>query len=82
MVHAKDFTLHDFYDKDISSGFETRSLNKLKGTAVGFGDAKAAQSLSIIKKSDYDGYVDVEYEGEGDCIQGLNESLAFLKKIL
>lgn len=82
LVHAKDFTLHDFYDAEISEGFETRALNKLKGTAVGFGDARARQSLEIIKKSGYDGFVDVEYEGDSDCIQGLKDSLAFLKKVL
>ena len=79
-VHAKDFVKLDFYSEESKEHcFTTRGCNYLKGTAVGSGEAKAAQCLEILKQAGYDGYVDIEFEGPEDCLEELKKGLEFLK---
>jgi len=79
MIHAKDFRIYDYYlGKDI--GFTTRAKNRLEGMSVGYGDIRMKQCLEIIKASGFDGYMDIEYEGSGDCIEGIQKSLDYLRK--
>ena len=78
MVHAKDFRIYDYYiGRQI--GFQTRAKNRLEGMSVGYGDIKMKQCLEIIKASGFDGYMDIEYEGSGDCIEGIQRSLDYLR---
>ncbi len=63
-VHCKDFFKKGGTEIDPGDGwFTTRGGNKLRGTVIGFGDAKAAQSIGILKRAGYDGYMTVEFEG-------------------
>lgn len=79
-VHLKDFVKIDFYsDEDKTHCFNTRGGNFLRGTAVGYGAAKTAQCLTILKNVGYDGYVDIEFEGPEDCVAELEKGLAFYK---
>ena len=79
-VHLKDFVKIDYYSEaSRENAFPTRACNYLRGTAVGYGDAKTAQCLDILKKVGYDGYVDIEFEGPEDCIEELAKGLAFYK---
>lgn len=81
-VHLKDFTIHDFYAANAGGKcYKSRGCNLLCGTALGYGDAKAAQCLAILKQAGYDGYVDIEFEGTEDCIAELEKSLAFYKEL-
>jgi len=81
-VHLKDFEILDYYSTQSKENcFQSRACNFLRGTAVGYGNAKTAQCLSILKKAGYDGYVDIEFEGAEDCIEGLTKGLAFYKSI-
>ena len=71
-VHAKDFYLKSGSVIDPGAGsFRTRAGNYLKGTIIGHGDARAAQSLGILKRSGYDGWISVEFEGMEDNLTGL-----------
>ena len=71
-VHAKDFYLKSGCELDPGAGwFRTRAGNYLKGTVIGHGDARAAQSLGILKRSGYDGWISVEFEGMEDNLTGL-----------
>lgn len=71
-VHAKDFYLKSGNEIDPGAGwFRTRAGNYLKGTIIGHGDARAAQSLGILKRSGYDGWISVEFEGMEDNLTGL-----------
>lgn len=79
MVHAKDFRIYDYSQKR-EIGFTTRAKNRLEGMSVGYGDIKMEQCLEIIKASGFDGYMDIEYEGGGDCIEGIAKSLEYLRK--
>ena len=72
-VHAKDFYLKSGNEIDPGAGwFRTRAGNYLKGTIIGHGDARAAQSLGILKRSGYDGWISVEFEGMEDNLSGLD----------
>lgn len=83
LVHAKDFLKIDFKNYKNEAGyFETRGCNRLKGTVVGKGIVPVAQCLAILKRTGYDGYVDVEFEGAEDCITALAEGLNFLRSIV
>jgi sugar phosphate isomerase/epimerase len=82
-VHAKDMKKIDFYDECSKEGlFRTRARNYLKGTYVGGGDAKVEQCIDILKAAGFDGYVDIEYEGQEDCIEGITKGYEFLKSIV
>ena len=82
-VHMKDFIKKDFYSADAKDNcFATRGCNYLLGVAVGSGDAKAAQCISILKQAGYDGYLDIEIEGPEDCIEELKKGLAFIRSCL
>lgn len=81
-VHLKDFVKIDFYsDASRENAFGTRAGNFLRGTAVGYGDAKTAQCLKILKNAGYDGYVDIEFEGPEDCVEELAKGLAFYRSL-
>ncbi|MBR4439715.1 MAG: sugar phosphate isomerase/epimerase [Clostridia bacterium] len=63
-VHCKDFLFKSAAEADPGEGwFATRGGNKLRGCVLGFGAAKAAQSLRVLRESGYDGYYSIEYEG-------------------
>ena len=81
MAHGKDFKYIDFYEKS-EEGFKTRGQNRLVGVSVGDGDAKAEQVVAILKNYGFDGYIDIEYEGSEDCIEGMKKGLEFLKSII
>ncbi len=68
-VHAKDMlvTQQPFGKRNIV----TRGCNYLTCVSVGEGSVPVAQCLRILKKAGYDGILSIEYEGTGDCIEGI-----------
>lgn len=81
-VHAKDFKLIPYSPDMEAEGFESRGCNRLLSVPVGTGDANASQCLAILKKHGFDGYVDIEYEGSLDCVEGVKASLENIRNIL
>ena len=82
-VHCKDFYFRSGMEIDPGEGWLiTRGGNKLRGCTLGFGNAKAAQSIGILKRSGYDGYMSVEYEGGEDALWGIRVSLDNLKRFI
>ena len=80
-VHAKDMIIHP--DKPETQNFiMTRGANRLEPTYVGGGDVNVFQCLKIMKRSGYDGYVSIEFEGAGDCIEMIKKGRDNLKKYL
>ena len=77
-VHAKDFIKHPF-SEHFEGGFETRGCNRLEGCAVGDGDIPVEQCLAILRRAGYDGFVSIEYEGKGDCIEGIRKGIETLR---
>lgn len=81
MVHAKDFFLKSGMTVDPGNGwFKTRCGNYLRGAIIGHGDANAPQSLAILKKSGYDGWISVEFEGMEDNLVGLKNGIDNVKR--
>lgn len=71
--HAKDFFVKSGVEIDPGEGFfRSRGGNYLRGTIIGHGDAHVAQSIGILKRSGYDGYVTVEFEGMEDNLYGIS----------
>lgn len=81
-IHLKDFRFIDYYSSESREHcFCTRARNHLLGTAVGSGDARVAQILDILNSIGYDGWLDIEFEGPGDCIEELARGLAFCRSL-
>lgn len=82
-VHAKDFVWKSGNGPDPGRGFfRTRAGNYLKGTIVGHGNVPVLQCLQTIKRSGYDGYVAVEFEGMEDCIEAMTIGLENIREYL
>jgi len=82
-VHAKDFHYKSGMDVNPGDGwFRTRAGNYLRGAIIGHGDAKVYQSIQTLKRSGYDGYVTVEFEGMEDNLRGISLGLANLKRFI
>lgn len=71
-VHAKDFFFKHGDGVHPGEGwFITRAGNYLRGAIIGHGDARVLQSLGILKRVGYNGYVTVEFEGMEDKLTGI-----------
>ena len=80
-VHAKDFHIKSGNGPDPGNGFfRSRGGNYLRGAIIGHGDVPVYQCIQNIKRSGYDGYVSVEFEGMEDCIRGIETGFENLKK--
>lgn len=72
-VHAKDFHYKSGMLPNPGKGwFQTRAGNYLRGAIIGHGEAKVMQSINLLKKAGYDGYVTVEFEGMEDKLLGIS----------
>ena len=81
-VHLKDFEKLDFYSEaSKENAFCTRGCNYLRGTAVGYGEARSEQCLKILKNAGFDGYVIIEFEGPKDCVDEIAKGLSFYRSI-
>ncbi|WP_210367547.1 sugar phosphate isomerase/epimerase [Bacillus sp. REN3] len=81
MVHVKDF-YHRPDDRDPGEGwFRTTAGNFLRGAITGQGDLDLRQILKIIKKSGYDGYLSLEFEGLEECRFGTRVGFENLRRI-
>lgn len=82
-VHAKDFYYKSGNEIDPGEGwFKTRANNYIKGAIIGHGVCNIYQSIGILKKVGYDGYVTVEFEGKEDCIDGIRIGKDNLKRFI
>ena len=80
-AHAKDFIVYPF-DAEIEEGtkfFLSRGCHKLMGCAIGDGAIPIAQCVAILKKARYDGYLTIEFEGNGDCMSEIVKGLERLR---
>lgn len=80
-VHAKDMRRLPFGVPESAGGFPTRGGNQLHGVALGDGDVPVRQCLAVLRQAGYDGWVSLEYEGLGDCLDGICKGLQFLRGI-
>ncbi|NQX65154.1 sugar phosphate isomerase/epimerase [Paenibacillus alba] len=81
MVHVKDFYLRPSYEHPGSGFFQTTQGNHLRGAIVGHGDIDMREVLRVIKRSGYDGYISIEFEGMEECKTGTLVGLENVKRI-
>ncbi len=82
-AHAKDFYYKPGYlDDPGAMWFQTRGGNYLKGAIIGHGVVPVKQCLRLLKKSGYDGFVTVEYEGHEDTLTGIKVGIDNLKRFM
>lgn len=73
-VHAKDFFLRSGNEIVPTKGWiRTRAGDYLRGTIVGHGNARAYQSIQTVKRSGYDGFITIEFEGMEDNLVGIEQ---------
>ncbi len=66
-VHFKDFYIRPYYENPGDGvWFRTVNENYLRGAIVGHGDLNIREIMKIVKRSGYDGYLTVEFEGMED----------------
>ena len=82
-VHAKDFLMNK---KDICTEngrfYRSKCGTVLIPMPVNEGSVPVRQCIEILKNAGYDGYIDIEYEGELDCFKGISRGYNNLKRIL
>jgi sugar phosphate isomerase/epimerase len=80
MVHFKDF--HNVPDE--WQGFAYTSLDgaKFVGKAVGEGDVDLASVVAALKADGFDGWLNIEYEGEEDPLVAVKRSVESTLKLL
>ncbi len=80
-VHIKDFIVKSGQEPDPGEGFFlSRGGNFLRGTIIGHGDVPVVQCLRALKRTGYDGYLSIEFEGMEDCVQGISLGLKNLRR--
>ncbi len=83
-VHAKDFLRKPGTEGKPEGGwwFPSRGHSFLRGTVVGHGVVPVRQIIRMLKRVEYDGYIDIEFEGMEDPIEALAAGCAYLKRAL
>ena len=80
-VHAKDFHIKSGNGPDPGNGFfRSRGGNYLRGAIIGHGDVPVYQCVQILKRSGYDGFISVEFEGMEDCLTGIRTGADNLRR--
>ena len=79
IIHFKDFYVRDkkrlpgqteMFNCNNGSWFETLSGKMLRGSILGQGDLEIPTIVELIKQSNFDGYLSLEFEGMEECHQG------------
>lgn len=80
MCHFKDFhVVPDDY-----TGFAYTGTEGLKfaGTAIGEGDVDLADCVTALRHAGFDGWLNIEYEGEEDPFSAVSRSVDYTRKLL
>jgi sugar phosphate isomerase/epimerase len=79
-IHAKDFhTKSGMLPFPGEGWFKSRGGNYLRGAIIGHGDMPVKQCLQILKNSDYEGSISIEFEGMEDPLTGIRIGLQNLR---
>lgn len=82
-VHAKDFHVKSGMQPNPGNGFfMSRGGNYLRGAIVGHGDVPVKQCLSALKRTGYDGFVAIEFEGMEEVPLALSIGIENLKRFI
>jgi sugar phosphate isomerase/epimerase len=82
-AHAKDFHVKPGSAPEPGAGwFKSRAGTFLRGAIVGHGQVPVPQCLGILKRSGYDGYLSLEFEGMEEPLTGIAVGLENLRRYL
>ena len=82
-AHAKDFhKKNGSLDNPGEGWFMSRGGNYLRGAIIGQGDVPVRQCIGILKRSGYDGFLTIEFEGMEDPLKGIRIGIANLKRFI
>lgn len=82
-VHAKDFLFKAGAEENPGAHWaQSRAGNYLRATIIGHGAVPSAQSIRVLKKAGYEGYVTVEFEGPERALNAIETGLANLKRYI
>jgi sugar phosphate isomerase/epimerase len=81
MVHIKDFYYRPATHNPGEGWFQTAAGNYLRGSIVGHGDIDMYEVIKVIKHSNYDGFISIEFEGIENCKQASKISLDNVRRI-
>jgi sugar phosphate isomerase/epimerase len=82
MVHAKDFHVRPKESMPPSGWFATPGKTALRGAIVGHGVIDVAAQVRLLKESEYDGFLSLEFEGLEDPIVAVKLGLEYVRKLL
>ena len=83
IIHFKDFYVRnknqlpgqtEMFNCNNGSWFETLSGKMLRGSILGQGDLDIPSIVKLIKSSNFNGYLSLEFEGMEECHQGTSIS--------
>ncbi|MCM3701748.1 sugar phosphate isomerase/epimerase [Paenibacillus macerans] len=81
MVHVKDFYIRPA-DRNPGEGwFRSAGGQYLRGAIAGQGDLDLWEILRIVKRSGFDGFLSIEYEGMEDCRKGTKIAFDNVRRI-
>ena len=77
MIHFKDFHIRRQATPppDTAGYIKTLHGKYIRGAITGDGDVDLDTIAKLIKESSYDGFLSVEFEGWGDCIEGCTRAM-------
>lgn len=78
MVHFKDFRPA----REGEGGYEGLDGTRFIGTAIGEGDVPLAACVEALREARFDGWLNIEYEGPEDPIEGVRRSVDNTRAIL
>ena len=91
IIHLKDFYIrskeqlpgqNEMFNCDNGSWFESLGGMMLRGAITGQGDMPVRQIIKMIKESDFDGYISIEFEGMEPCRRATDISLSMTRAFL
>jgi len=80
MCHFKDFKVVS----DDYQGFSYTGIEGLKfaGTAIGEGEVDLADCVTALRQAGFDGWLNIEYEGEEDPFSAVSRSVEYTRRLL
>ncbi|QNK56355.1 MULTISPECIES: sugar phosphate isomerase/epimerase [Paenibacillus] len=81
MVHVKDFYIRPANRNPGEGWFKSTGGQYLRGAIAGQGDIDIPGVLGIVKRSGYDGFISIEFEGMEECRNGTKIALDNVRRI-
>lgn len=81
MVHVKDFYYRPASRNPGEGWFKTAYGNYLRGAIAGHGDIDMYEIIRIVKRSGYDGYISIEFEGMEECKSAIKIGMENIRRI-